>query len=50
MHDRLKSLGRPRQLLKKKLKQMRRLAKEMPQKATMMVLLRMEKKDKVKLL
>ena len=50
MHDRLKSLGRPRQLLKKKLKQMRRLAKEIPQKAAMMELLRMEKKDKVKLL
>ena len=50
MHDRLKSLGRPRQLLKKKLKQMRRLAKEMPQKAAMMELPRMEKKDKVKLL
>ena len=50
MHDRLKSLGRPRQLLKKKLKQMRRLVKEMPQKAAMMELLRMEKKDKVKLL
>ena len=50
MHDRLKFLGRPRQLLKKKLKQMRRLAKEMPQKAAMMELLRMEKKDKVKLL
>ena len=50
MHDRLKSLGRPRQLLKKKLKQMRRLVKEMSQKAAMMELLRMDKKNKVKLL
>ena len=50
MHDRLKSTGRPRQLLKKKLKQMRRLAQEMPQKAAMVELLRMDKKVRVKLL